>query len=245
MCSSISCFDLMWHMMMEGAYDESKVALVATLAWAMWGNRNEVRNGGKKKTGCELVQWTSRYLKEYYAALFRPATDREVKVARWAPPPPGRYKINVDGAVFKAQKAAGIGVLIRDCQGQVIAAMSKKIKAPLGPLETKAKAVEAGLQFARDIGIQDCIFEGDSLTVFNAICGNSLPPSSVAAVLSGIKTLSCQLRRVDFSHVRRQCNTPAHLLAQHAKDIVDFIAWLEENPCFIEQSLHHDVLCLN
>ena len=123
--------------------------------------------------------------------------------------------------------------------------MSKKIKAPLGPLEIEAKAVEAGLQFARDIGIQDCIFEGDSLTVFNAICGNSLPPSSVAAVVSGIKTLSCQLRRVDFSHVRRQCNTPAHLLAKHAEGIVDFIAWLEENPCFIEQSLHHDVLCLN
>ena len=50
-----SCFDLMWHMIMEGNYDESKVALVATIAWAIWGNRNEVRNGGKRKSGCELV----------------------------------------------------------------------------------------------------------------------------------------------------------------------------------------------
>ena len=211
--------------------------LVATIAWAMWGNRNEVWNGGKKKSGCELVQWTSRYLKEYYTALFRLATDTEVIVARWAPPPLDRYKINVDRAVFKALKAAGIGVLICDCHGQVIVALSKKINAPLGPLETEAKAVEAGLQFARDIGIQDCIFEGDSLTVFNAICGNNSPPSSVVAVVSGIKTLSSYLRRVDFSHVRRQCNTPVHLLAKHVKGIVDFIAWLEENPCFIEQSL--------
>ena len=165
----------MWHMIMGGTYDESKVALVAAIAWAIWSNRNEVRNGGKKKSGCELVQWTSRYLREYYVALDRPATVPDVQVARWAPPPPDRYNVNVDGAIFKAQKAAGVGVLIRDCHGQVIAALSKRINAPLGPLETEAKAVEAGVQFARDIGIQDVILEGDSLTVVNALCGNTSP----------------------------------------------------------------------
>lgn len=217
----------------------------ATIAWAIWGNRNEVRNGGKKKSGCELAQWISRYLKEYYAALERPAIVPEVQVLRWSPPPLDRCKINVDGAVFKAKKAAGLGVLIRDCHGQVITALSKKINAPLGPVEAEAKAIEAGVQFAREIGIQDFIIEGDSLTVFNALCGNTSPPSSVAAVVSGIKVLSGYLTMVKFSHVRRQCNRPAHLLAKYAVVIVDFIAWLEENPCLIEQSLHHDVLCLN
>ena len=73
----------------------------------------------------------------------------------------------MDGAVFKAQKAAGVGVLIWDCRGPVIVALSKKINAPLGPLESEAKAVEARVQFAREIGIHDFIIEGDSLTVFN------------------------------------------------------------------------------
>ena len=123
--------------------------------------------------------------------------------------------------------------------------MSKKINAPLGPLEAEAKAVEAGIQFAKDIGIHDVILEGDSLTVLNALCGNTSPPSSVAAVVASIKVLSCYLRQVEFSHVRRQCNRPAHLLAKHASSIVDFMAWLEENPYFIEQFLHHDVSCLN
>ena len=151
----------------------------------------------------------------------------------------------MDGAVFKDQKAVGVGVLTRDCNGQVIAALSKKINAQLGPLEAEAKAVEAGIQFAKDIGIQDVILEGDSLTVLNALCGNTSPPSSVAAVVAGIKVLSCYLRQVEFSHVRRQCNRPAHLLAKHASGIVDFMAWLEENPYFIEQFFHHDVSCLN
>ena len=108
--------------------------------------------------------------------------------------------------------------------------MSKKINAPLGTLESKAKAVEAGVQFAREIGIQDFIMEGDSLIVFNALCGNTSPPSSVAVVVSSIQVLSGYLNHVEFSH---------------AIGIVDFIAWVEENPCFIEQSLHYDVSLLN
>ena len=96
---------------------------------------------------------------------------------RWSPPPPARYKINLDGLVFKAQKAVGIGVLIRDEQGRVVVVLSQKLNAPLGALEVEAKAVGVALQFARDVGISDFIMEGDSLIVYNALCGHSLPPS--------------------------------------------------------------------
>ena len=53
--------------------------------------------------------------------------------------------MNLDGTVFKAQKSARVGVLIRDEQGQVLAALSQKINAPLGALEVEAKAVEVAL----------------------------------------------------------------------------------------------------
>ena len=64
---------------------------------------------------------------------------------RWSPPPTARYKMNVDEAVFITQKLAGVGVLIRDEQGQVVAALSQKINAPLGALEVEAKAIEVAL----------------------------------------------------------------------------------------------------
>ena len=56
----------------------------------------------------------------------------------------------------------------------------------MGPLEAKAKAMEAAVIFARDIGIQDVIFEGGSLQVCNAMNGCSLAPPAVANVLEGI-----------------------------------------------------------
>ena len=43
---------------------------------------------------------------------------------RWKPPNFGLYKTNFDGALFAAQVNAGIGVVIRDWEGQIIAALS-------------------------------------------------------------------------------------------------------------------------
>ena len=71
----------------------------------------------------------------------------------WTPPCPTHYKINVDRAVFKEQKMAGVGILIRDATGQLIGAYSKKIGAPLGAIEAEAKVVKLGLQFAKDMSI--------------------------------------------------------------------------------------------
>ena len=152
------------------------------------------------------------------------------------------YKVNVDGAVFSAKKEAGIGIVARDCPGLVMAAMSMKVSAPLGPLEVEAKAFEAGLQFAKDLGIQDFILEGDSLNVYRALAGLSHAATVVAPIIYGILDSCHDIHNVRFSHVKRKGNTPAHLLNKHASGIVDYLVWIKENPCFLEQTLHHDVI---
>ena len=43
----------------------------------------------------------------------------------------------MDGAVFKERNESGVGVIIRDVNGLVVAAMCKKFHAPLGPLEVE------------------------------------------------------------------------------------------------------------
>ena len=149
----------------------------------------------------------------------------------WSPPPSFLFKINVDGVVDKATGKAGVGVIVRDKLGRVEAMMCRNLDAPLGAIETESKAIEAGLSFAQDIGIWDIVVESDCLIMIQVLKGTSAPLSVVSAVTQGILDLSICFNRVEFSHVKRQRNRPAHMLAKHALGITDFIAWIEETPC--------------
>ena len=108
---------------------------------------------------------------EFQVANEKPQTTREstTKEIKWCPPQLGSYKVKVDGAVFTKQKQVGIRVVIRDSAGEVIVALSHKHARPLGALETEAKAMEVGIQFALDVGVRDLIFEGDALSICNAL----------------------------------------------------------------------------
>ena len=84
--------------------------------------------------------------------------------------------------------------------------------------------------------------EGDSLNVVRALQGLSLPSFSVMPIIYGIQSSTHNVRKVLFSHVYKNENKPAYLLAKHVISIVDFVIRMEENPCFLKQDLHHDVM---
>ncbi|XP_075675215.1 uncharacterized protein LOC142644511 [Castanea sativa] len=211
--------DLLWTSLMVNKVGGDQAVKVVTIAWALWHNRNEVRHEGKNKNGKSLVQLALNYIAEYNATI--------------------------DDVNESILKVAGIGVVIRDDKGKVEVALCKKIMALVGAVKAEAKAFEAKLLFAKEIGIQDIILEGDSLLVYNALCEKSLPPSSVEAVVSGMQEMDKEFRRIEFSHVRRQGNRPTHLLAKYASGINDYLAWIEKNPCLIEQTLIHDVISIS
>ena len=102
-----------------------------------------------------------------------------------------------------------------------------------------------GVHFAKDVGIHDLILEGDSLIVFRALSGLSSTPPSVDPMVMGLQTSFREFQQIIFSHVWRQGNKSAHLLAKYAKGIEDFCIWVEENPCFLEQAFTYDVISSN
>ena len=60
--------DMLWCLLMEVESTPEMVAKVVTYAWVLWGNRNEIPQGGKWKTRLELVRGATQYLEEFYFA---------------------------------------------------------------------------------------------------------------------------------------------------------------------------------
>uniref|UniRef100_A0A7N2RE41 RNase H type-1 domain-containing protein n=1 Tax=Quercus lobata TaxID=97700 RepID=A0A7N2RE41_QUELO len=137
--------DLIRYVTMVVKWENDYVEKIIMIAWAMWTNRNKVRNEEDKKSNGALVNSALEYLREYELYCEKPVVAPTKEQPKCRPPWQGRYKINVNGTVFAAQKAVGVGVLIRDAEGRVVGACSKKIMAPLGAVETEAKAFEFGL----------------------------------------------------------------------------------------------------
>lgn len=213
------------------------------ISWGIWKDRNDIRHGGRLRSGQAMTRSSLCLLEEFQLANERPTANVERNHdVRWAPPQAGCYKVNVDGAVFSKKKQAGVGVVIRDDAGQVIAALSRKLYSPLGPLETEAKAMEIGVIFAMEVGVRDVTFEGDSLEIYNAIHGLTVAAPSAQTVIIGLLKRAQDFRTFSFSHTKRLGNTPAHVLAQYAVNVEDFVVWLEECPGCIECACMHDVL---
>ena len=123
----------------------------------------------------------------------------------WTPPNSPWYKINTNGAVFKQTQATGIGVVAHDHEGQVIAAMSKKLWVPLGPLEAEVKVMEEGILIAGDVGLQDVIFECDSELLFHALTGTATPSANISNVITASACLSRNqdFRAAQFSRINQ------------------------------------------
>ena len=136
----------------------------------------------------------------------------------------------------------GIGVIIRDQKGSIVAVMSKCLPLPLGPLEVEAKAIDEAALFAWEVGIRDIILKTDSCTAWHALQDPSVASISISNIIFGICLRLHDFHSFDSLHVRRQTNKPAHTLAAYAKNIDSFVTWIKDCPSFIESLVIQDAL---
>ena len=109
--------------------------------------------------------------------------------------------------------------------------------------DAEAIAVREAVKLARDVGLIEVEVEGDSLIIFNDLGDQDVCFASYIDIIKDIQQLACSLERVGFSHVRRNGNRVAHVLARKALELSsDFLVWLEDVPVVLEDVIQSEFL---
>ena len=138
------------------------------------------------------------------------------------------FKTKFDSAVFSNSHSTGIGVVIRNGHDEVIVTMAEHIPFPNSVAKVEAMACKQVVQFASEIGVQEVIFEGDSMIVIQALTHGATSEAPYGNLIDNILILASHLSKVNFCHVKRSCNRVADALAKRVKTGVEFQAWIED-----------------
>jgi ribonuclease HI len=96
----------------------------------------------------------------------------------------------------------GIGVIIRDADGQVTAAKSMKIPRVFEPAAGEAMAALHAAKLCHDLGIFEVVLEGDSILVTKAIGGHGENWLRFGQIVEDIKLVLRSFRQWRVSRVR-------------------------------------------
>ena len=120
-------------------------------AWALWSNRNRIvhKDGGLSPLQVWLM---ARNVVDDFAC-FASWDFGLVRTASscWIPPPPGIFKVNVDGASSEQEGSSSVAVVIRDSNGQVVATLCLPLQSYFSTELTKVFALEQGVLFAQEL----------------------------------------------------------------------------------------------
>ncbi|KAK9991883.1 hypothetical protein SO802_026868 [Lithocarpus litseifolius] len=215
-------------------------------AWLIWNQRNYVMHGGQLKDPKCLNKRAEDFLLDFQQAQLQLTVVRaeHFNSDQWQPPPPDVYKLNFDIAVFSGLDRTGIGTIIRNDKGEVMAAMSAVGPRAENSEEAELLACRRALEFAVDAGFSSLIIEGDNANVIQAI-SSSLPDHSIlGCVVDDIRYLIHGLSWARTNPIRREGNTVAHVLAQYARHLDEDLFWIEDSPPPALAALFHDASLL-
>lgn len=106
--------------------------LLIALCWAAWNARNLFIFEAKQVDPLITLVKAEAIIKSYTRFKIPSSNhwenEKETSQSNWCPPPRGFVKINVNAANNAERQVAGLGVVMRDCEGNFVAATVKKVQ---------------------------------------------------------------------------------------------------------------------
>ena len=161
-----TCFTDFIGLVFAGTADPTLFSLVI---WNLWNRRNNLRLGKPTHPLDKVLEHSRERQLESHSSPMTSTKQGRTQAATWTLPQDNWYKINFDGATFADDNSAGLGVVIRNKDGRVMASLSQKIPLPMSVIEVKVLAARRALELAVELGVDHFILEGDSKTLHKAL----------------------------------------------------------------------------
>lgn len=217
------------------------------LLWGVWLRRNAWVFERKVIKVEEVVSRAMKLVGEYQPQEEpKILTERvePIQPSRWKPPGFGLYKINSDAAVFEDGKV-GLGGVMRDDVGDVIAAVCEEVRGRMEVSEAEAMAARLALSIAIDVGLRDIILESDCLKLITQLKNGKEDQTSFGFITRDIQELAKSCRSISFEFVRREGNKVAHKMAHISCKFGELRVWMEEVPTEANSYVLSDLESLN
>ncbi|XP_059441727.1 uncharacterized protein LOC132174030 [Corylus avellana] len=142
----------------------------------IWQRRNCILHGGKFTHPIVVANLARDRLLQFSQANTLVINCGDLGAAetktKWQAPP-GFYKVNWDIALSTVNNCMGIGVIVRDERGHVLAAKNQTIHATHESVTGEALAALHAAEFCRELGFFEILLKGDSMSVVKAIGENT------------------------------------------------------------------------
>ncbi|XP_027071929.2 uncharacterized protein LOC113758091 [Coffea eugenioides] len=190
----------------------------AALSYEIWGNRNDAFFNGKARHPLTLVSYALNSQVTFREANLQATTIQSPRHSSvWSLPLASHFKVNFDASISTIHQIVGIGVVVRSCDGQFIAGLSKKLRILSSAELAEALAAREVALLAKILMIPSFILEGDAFSVIKHISSSDEILSDLGSVLEVIRiTLSAQ-HLADIVWTPRDANKVVHCLVNFAK----------------------------
>ncbi|XP_057434741.1 uncharacterized protein LOC130727579 [Lotus japonicus] len=213
-------------------------ALIFQGVWAIWKARNDKLFNELSPDPISAINSNMNSLQDWREAQnslnVEENTNPEVA---WKALAGGKIKINID-AGWTGSNSTGFGFIARSHTGSLLVAGTHLECQRLDPLVAEASALRWSMMKACELEMDSVTFESDSLIVIRAMRADS-SDWTIHNIIQDCQALAENFNSVSFSHVKRNANLPAHVLASVAIKYQDQL-WWDYPPTEIEHPLFVD-----
>jgi len=223
-----------------GRFNKKELALMAVVSRRIWPRRNSLVFEGTfahpdsvlKDAVSAQVEYR-RCNKQEQSLLLEGGIPPCNRHNQWTPPQNGVIKLNWDASINSKKGWNGLGMVARDSNGEVLGARSTTKEPMADPSTAEVMAALCAMQFCKEAGFFEVIFEGDAARVIKEI--NSTPPflSKIGHFIECIHSEMSWFKYVVFSFIPRESNTAAHTLAKEPTRQKIEMNWIEDFPLSI------------